>query len=283
MRRRLTGFRDLPRLPSSRRSRSSPSWVTCLRCSSGTPAPGSPVMMPSTRRPSTRTRPGGARWSARYRVPGRRMRPYLLLRGRPKDFDVATSARPDDVRIYNCRIIGRRFRLAHVLFAGGKVVEVATFAGTPPRARSTTRTTSRRATIFGEAHERASPRLHHQRAVYDLDRRQVPTGGGMPDILAGHPHDEPAVCFRESGADPRAIVRRAPDWVSPAGLTPWSRSSRAGARRAARIREILRLMRAGAAYRSMWCSGRSARRPPRSFRLPTTRRPPAAARASSRR
>src|SRR6476660_3866564 len=51
----------------------------------------------------------------------------LLLNGRPKDFDVATSARPDDVRALfrNCRIIGRRFRLAHVLFGGGKVDEVA--------------------------------------------------------------------------------------------------------------------------------------------------------------
>ena len=57
----------------------------------------------------------------------------LLLNGRPKDFDVATSARPDDVRslFRNCRIIGRRFRLAHVLFGGGKVVEVATFRKNP--------------------------------------------------------------------------------------------------------------------------------------------------------
>src|SRR5271165_5391771 len=56
----------------------------------------------------------------------------LLLGGRPKDFDVATSARPDDVRglFRNCRIIGRRFRLAHVLF-GAKVIEVATFRRSP--------------------------------------------------------------------------------------------------------------------------------------------------------
>src|SRR5205085_12187271 len=57
----------------------------------------------------------------------------LLLGFRPKDFDVATSARPDDVRglFRNCRIIGRRFRLAHVLFGGGKVIEVATFRRKP--------------------------------------------------------------------------------------------------------------------------------------------------------
>lgn len=47
----------------------------------------------------------------------------------PKDFDVATSARPGDIRALfrNALIIGRRFRLAHIRFAGGKVIEVATF------------------------------------------------------------------------------------------------------------------------------------------------------------
>lgn len=54
----------------------------------------------------------------------------LLLGGHPKDFDVATDARPDEVRALfrNCRLIGRRFRLAHVVF-GREIVEVATFRG----------------------------------------------------------------------------------------------------------------------------------------------------------
>ena len=52
----------------------------------------------------------------------------LLLGRRPKDFDVATDARPEQVRALfgNCRLIGRRFRLALVRF-GREVVEVATF------------------------------------------------------------------------------------------------------------------------------------------------------------
>ncbi len=52
----------------------------------------------------------------------------LLLGRRPKDFDVVTDATPNEVRrvFRNCRLIGRRFRLAHVLF-GDRVVEVATF------------------------------------------------------------------------------------------------------------------------------------------------------------
>jgi len=55
----------------------------------------------------------------------------LLLGGHPKDFDVATDATPDEVKglFRNCRLIGRRFRLAHVVF-GPEIIEVATFRGT---------------------------------------------------------------------------------------------------------------------------------------------------------
>ena len=54
----------------------------------------------------------------------------LLLGLHPKDFDVATDAHPEDLRrlFRNCRLIGRRFRLAHVYF-GREVIEVATFRG----------------------------------------------------------------------------------------------------------------------------------------------------------
>ena len=54
----------------------------------------------------------------------------LLLGGHPKDFDIATNATPDEVKrlFRNCRLIGRRFRLAHVVF-GPEIVEVATFRG----------------------------------------------------------------------------------------------------------------------------------------------------------
>jgi poly(A) polymerase len=52
----------------------------------------------------------------------------LLLRRRPKDFDIGTSAHPHQVKklFRNCWIIGRRFRLAHVKF-GTQTIEVATF------------------------------------------------------------------------------------------------------------------------------------------------------------
>lgn len=53
----------------------------------------------------------------------------LLLDRAPKDFDIATSATPRQVKraFRNCRIVGRRFRLAHVYFHDGKIIEVATF------------------------------------------------------------------------------------------------------------------------------------------------------------
>ena len=52
----------------------------------------------------------------------------LLLNRFPKDFDVSTNASPEQVKelFKNCRLIGRRFRLAHVVF-GREIIEVATF------------------------------------------------------------------------------------------------------------------------------------------------------------
>ena len=53
----------------------------------------------------------------------------LLLDRKPKDFDIGTSATPRQIKrlFSNCRIIGRRFRLAHIYFQSGKIIEVATF------------------------------------------------------------------------------------------------------------------------------------------------------------
>ncbi len=197
----------------------------------------------------------------------------LLLSGRPKDFDVATSARPDDVRALfrNCRIIGRRFRLAHVLFGRGKVVEVATFRRNPIQGSLTLAGENeaeededlliRSDNVFGEAHEDALRRDFTINALfYDLDRRQVLDWcGGMPDILARKIRTigDPGVRFRE---DPVRILRAIKFAARlDLGIEPNVYDAMVGNRtelaRAARPRvfeEILRLMRAGAAHRSMW-------------------------------
>lgn len=60
----------------------------------------------------------------------------LLLKQRPKDFDISTSAKPEEIRAIfrNAILIGRRFRLAHIRF-GKKIIEVSTFrAGDPETA-----------------------------------------------------------------------------------------------------------------------------------------------------
>ena len=103
----------------------------------------------------------------------------LLLGKKPKDFDVTTSATPEQVRklFRNCRLVGRRFRLAHVMF-GPEIIEVATFRG-HHEAGASDRTTSQRGqngmllrdNIFGSIEDDAQRRalLRGELGVTDQD------------------------------------------------------------------------------------------------------------------
>jgi poly(A) polymerase len=193
----------------------------------------------------------------------------LLLGRTPKDHDIATSARPEDVRslFRNCRIIGRRFRLAHVLFAGGKIVEVATFRRSPQLevepedADGTDDLLIRSDNVFGDAHEDAIRRDFTINALfYDLDRHEVLDWcGGMKDIERRtiHTIGEPIVRFRE---DPIRILRAVKFAARlDLGIEPdvydamvSCREELAKAARPRVFEEILRLLRGGAAHRSMW-------------------------------
>ncbi len=193
----------------------------------------------------------------------------LLLNGKPKDFDVATSARPEDMRrlFRNCRIIGRRFRLAHVLFSGGKVIEVATFRKNPQEISADEAELTdedlliRSDNVFGDAHEDALRRDFTINALfYDLDRRQVLDWcGGMDDIRDRtiRTIGDPGVRFRE---DPVRILRaikfagRLDLGIDPEVYDAMvaHRDDLARAARPRLFEEILRLMRGGAAHRSMW-------------------------------
>jgi poly(A) polymerase len=64
----------------------------------------------------------------------------MMLGKSPKDFDIVTNARPRQIKNHfaNVYIIGRRFRLAHIHFQGGKIIEVATFRKNPDRAEQDT-------------------------------------------------------------------------------------------------------------------------------------------------
>jgi poly(A) polymerase len=199
----------------------------------------------------------------------------LLLGGTPKDFDVATNARPEDVRslFRNCRIIGRRFRLAHVLFGGGKIIEVATFRRNPDDFAAGQEDASeedlliRNDNVFGDAHEDALRRDFTINALfYDPARHQVLDWcGGMHDIEQRmlRTIGDPTKRFRE---DPVRILRaikfaaRLDLGIEPSVYDAMIMCS-GDLARAARPRifeEILRLMRYGASHRSMylmWESG----------------------------
>ncbi len=100
-----------------------------------TPRP-KPVIISRADHPISRAAISGAALKVLYRLKEAGFQSFLvggsvrdlLLGLTPKDFDVATNARPEDVRrlFRNCRLIGRRFRLAHVIY-GDEIIEVATF------------------------------------------------------------------------------------------------------------------------------------------------------------
>src|SRR5690606_29742776 len=112
---------------------------------------------------------------------------HLLGGHRTKGIDVATSARPEEVRslFRNSRIIGRRFRLVHVVFPGNHVIETATFRRNPPPSTAIDDDLLIRSdNVFGEAHEDALRRDFTINGLfYDVDHKVVLDWvGGMKDI-----------------------------------------------------------------------------------------------------
>jgi poly(A) polymerase len=103
---------------------------------SGAPRPGTPRVIPRAEHPISRQQVSPNALRVLYKLREGGYQAFLvggclrdlMLQVEPKDFDVATSARPEEVKrlFRNCRLIGRRFRLAHVFF-GRDIIEVATF------------------------------------------------------------------------------------------------------------------------------------------------------------
>src|SRR5450432_700418 len=194
----------------------------------------------------------------------------LLLGRKPKDFDVVTSATPNEIkRVFrNCRIIGRRFRLAHIFF-GPKIIETSTFRANPRELEEDDAGNSeaesgdlliRRDNVFGTPEEDARRRdftinglfydtktaevIDHVNGMADLEARVVRTIG------------DPDIRFRE---DPIRILR-AVKFAARCDLTIEPETYRRmmehreeiGKSAQARVsEEFYRLLRAGAAKRSM--------------------------------
>ncbi|MEX0430910.1 polynucleotide adenylyltransferase PcnB [Spiribacter insolitus] len=140
----------------------------------------------------------------------------LSLGREPKDFDVATDATPDEVKALfrNCRLIGRRFRLAHVHW-GPDIIEVATFRALTPAPtddeggdRVVEDGMILRDNIYGTIEEDALRRDFTINALYYniADFSIVDYAGGMADLQAGRLRliGDPAVRYRE---DPVRMLR----------------------------------------------------------------------------
>ena len=129
----------------------------------------------------------------------------LMLGREPKDFDVVTDASPEEIKkvFHSARLIGRRFRLAHVRM-GRDIIEVATFRALPPPGESDVADNN----VFGNQEEDALRRDFTVNALYyDIrDFSVVDYTGGVDDLQQGvlRMIGDPATRYRE---DPVRMLR----------------------------------------------------------------------------
>lgn len=135
----------------------------------------------------------------------------------PKDFDVVTNATPEQIKacFRNCRLIGRRFRLAHITF-GREIIEVATFRGHHDEdakdnlAKQSSDGQLIRDNIFGSIEEDAARRDFSFNAMYFDARTEniLDFANGMHAIKTRHVEmiGDSALRFRE---DPVRMLRAA--------------------------------------------------------------------------
>jgi len=98
----------------------------------------------------------------------------LLLGHKPKDFDIATSATPEQVHktFKRSRLIGRRFRLVHIMFSSRKYIEVATFRS--GKVKTTSNGVIVRDNLYGTLKEDAFRRDFSVNGLYyDIQKSQV--------------------------------------------------------------------------------------------------------------
>lgn len=140
----------------------------------------------------------------------------LLLGKKPKDFDIVTNATPAQLRklFSNSRIIGRRFKLVHVVFRGGKIIEVSTFRSLPEHRLERTRESDdlylKRDNVFGTPREDVARRDFTINSLYYDPRNEsiIDYTGGFEDIKNQRINviGDPDISFKE---DPVRMLRAA--------------------------------------------------------------------------
>lgn len=190
----------------------------------------------------------------------------IVLGQSPKDFDVATNASPEEIKraFRNCRLIGRRFRLAHIVF-GREIIEVATFrSGHSDAGKSDAHTDEQgrilRDNVYGTIEEDVLRRDFTINALYYSieDFSIVDFVGGMRDLddrvirLLGDPETR----YREDAVRALRAVRFAAkldftideETAEPLGrVGEWLEQIPA----ARLFEEVLKLFQSGHAVRSM--------------------------------
>ncbi|MBN2266141.1 MAG: hypothetical protein JW775_10050, partial [Candidatus Aminicenantes bacterium] len=148
----------------------------------------------------------------------------LMLGRRPADFDVGTNAHPNQIKklFRNAFLIGRRFRLAHIRFQGGKIIEVSTFRRKPDeeelaaeRAAERAEEAARRA---AEASQKGSDLLFSEKSRSDplLERPEEERMG--VDEAAAAPEDTADASPADTGEAADAAATPAP--AKPRGRPP---------------------------------------------------------------
>ena len=139
----------------------------------------------------------------------------IFIGQEPKDFDIATNAEPEQIKklFHNCRLVGRRFRLAHILF-GRDMIEVATFRG--HHVEEQNQQTSKqsdggmllRDNVYGTISEDAERRDFTVNALYYniADRAVYDFAGGLADLQSKQLRliGDPETRYRE---DPVRMLR----------------------------------------------------------------------------
>lgn len=162
----------------------------------------------------------------------------LLLGSRPKDFDIATSARPHQVRriFRRSRIIGRRFKIVHV-HMGREFYEVSTFRAAAEENQGEEVETIKRDNEYGPSWEDASRRDFTVNGLFldPIAEEIVDWVNGMRDIEAGvlHTIGDPDIRFPE---DPVRILRLI-KFMRRLDLAPGDAEIRAAKKHAPRLAE----------------------------------------------